>query len=77
MFHISCYLQNVQHLTRILSTECIASNTYLLSTECIAASKQQKIDFLQQLRSLDVDLTRYLVNQQPAPIDQEVQVIDQ
>ena len=47
----------------------------LVHVEFDRAKMQHNLQYLQKLKAIKVDLTRYLVNQQPAAIAQELQVV--
>ena len=49
-------------------------DTCLVDAEFDSAKIQHNLEYLQKLKSLKVDLTRYLVNQQPTPVTHELQV---
>ena len=43
----------------------------------VASEKQQEIQFLSALHDLGVDMTRYLISQQPAKVSEELQLTEE
>ena len=47
-----------------------------LFSECGKAKKENEQELLEKLRDLDIDLTRYLIHQNPTPVDQQYHILN-
>ena len=49
---------------------------FLIIAECERGEKEHEEEMLTNLKDLEIDLTKYLVNKNPTPIDQQFNIVN-